>query len=43
MTVAAAETPGSLGGHTRGMAAGLGAGLAAVAFVALLPDEVAHI
>ena len=43
MTVAAAETRGSLGGHTRGMAAGLGAGLAAVAFAALLPDAVAHI
>ena len=43
MTVAAAETPGSLGGHIRGMAAGLAAGLAAVAFAALLPDAVAYI
>jgi hypothetical protein len=43
MTVSAAETLGSLGGHTRGIAAGLAAGLAAVAFAALLPDAVAYI
>jgi hypothetical protein len=43
VTVAAAETPRSLGGHMPGLAAGFGAGLAAVAFAALLPDPVAYI
>jgi hypothetical protein len=43
MTAAAAGTSGSLRRHTPGMAAGLAAGLVAVAFAALLPDAVAYV
>ena len=43
MTAATAARPQWLGLHTRGMAVGLAAGLAAIAFAALLPDAVAYI
>jgi hypothetical protein len=43
MTVTAAQTPRSLGSHTRGMAVGLVSGLAAIAFAALLSDAVAYV
>jgi hypothetical protein len=43
MTVTTAQTPRSLGLYTRGMAVGLVAGLAVIAFAALLPDAVGYI
>jgi len=43
MTVAPAQTPRTLVVHTRGMVVGLVAGLAAIAFAALLPDAVAYV
>jgi hypothetical protein len=43
MTVTAARTRQSLGAHTRGMVVGLVAGLAAIAFAALLADDVAYV
>jgi hypothetical protein len=43
MTATTARTPRRLGGHGRGMAVGLAAGLAAIAFAALLPDAVAYV
>ena len=43
MTVTPAQRPRPLAVHTRGMVVGLVAGVAAIAFAALLPDAVAYV